>query len=212
MPHQQGLAPGSRHHPVYRRHHQRLVTRPLASDHIRVALLQRRDSMAMLSMLGRCSARSLYRRFHGPTGGVPYLQSRLADADNGESYVAWAGDACVGFGNIHVCGDTADIGLLVEDHWQRRGVGTALLNELVCHARNNDARLLRADVLAGEDRFVLQSLSRVGEMTTSLEFGVYTATVDMRTALRVPVRSARSAPSTNIPDRPVRRSVGDQPS
>ena len=209
---QQALAPLSHPDPANRRHHQPSITRPPAPDHIRVALLQQRDSMALLSMLGRCSARSLYRRFHGPTGGVPYLQSKLAEAANGESYVAWADDTCVGFGNIHVRGDTADIGLLVEDHWQRRGIGAALVNELVCHARNDGARFLRADVLADEDRFVLQSLSRMGEMRTSLDFGVYTATVDISTGLGAPVRSARSAPATNRQDRLVWRSNTDQPS
>ena len=111
-----------------------------------------------------------------------------------------------------MCGDTADIGLLVEDHWQRRGIGTALLNDLVCHARNKDARFLRADVLADEDRFVLRSLSRMGQMKTSLAFGVYTASVDMSTRSGVPGRSARPAPATNVQDRVVGQSNADQPS
>jgi len=212
MPYQQALVSGSRHVPANGRHRQPSITRPRESDGIRVSILERPDSLALLSMLGRCSAETLYRRFHRPTGGEQYLRSRLSEADDGESYIAWADDSCVGLGNIHVCGDTADIGLLVEDARQRQGVGTALLNDLVCHARNNQAQSLRADVLADDDRFVLEWLSRIGGMKASLAFGVYTVSVDVSTGPGVPRRSSWTGPPTNMPDRMVGRSNLDQSS
>ena len=78
-------------------------------------------------MLGRCSSMTLYHHFHGITDGVAYARHVLANADGHDSYLAWSEDRCVGVGSLHVGEDQAEIGVLVEDSWQRRGVGTALL-------------------------------------------------------------------------------------
>lgn len=113
----------------------------------RVAVLEHADSEALLGMLGRCSPTSLHRRFHGVTNGIFYAQQVLAAAGGRDSYVAWIGKKCVGLGNLHVCDDTSDVGVLVEDDWQRRGVGTALLIALVHRVRECGSHFLRADVL-----------------------------------------------------------------
>ena len=101
-------------------------------------------------MLGRCSSMTLYHRFHGITDGVAYARHVLANADGHDSYLAWSEDRCVGVGSLHVGEDQAEIGVLVEDSWQRRGVGTALLAALVGRARRCDLSSLRADVLGGK--------------------------------------------------------------
>ena len=117
------------------------------SDRIRIAVLDPGDSDALLAMLGRCSPMTLYHRFHGITDGVAYARHVLATADGHDSYLAWSDDRCVGVGSLHVGANQAEIGVLVEDGWQRRGVGTALLTMLVGRARQLDLSSLRADVL-----------------------------------------------------------------
>ena len=149
---------------------------------LRVTVLEGSDSVALLAMLGRCSPTTLYRRFHGVTNGVFYAQKALAAADCRDAYVAWIGKECVGLGNIHVCDDTADIGLLVEDDWQRRGVGTALLSALVRRIRERGFRFLRADVL-DENRFALRVLACLGPARTSLASGSYTTLIDLATGM-----------------------------
>jgi len=42
----------------------------------------------------------------------------------------------------------AEVGILVEDAWQRHGLGTRLLDELVAHARDTGLRVLEAQFLA----------------------------------------------------------------
>ena len=42
----------------------------------------------------------------------------------------------------------AELGLLVEDAWQRRGLGSLLLGGLAAHARAAGLRVLRAQLLA----------------------------------------------------------------
>ena len=150
------------------------------SDRIRIAVLDPGDSDALLAMLGRCSPMTLYHRFHGITDGVAYARHVLATADGHDSYLAWSDDRCVGVGSLHVGANQAEIGVLVEDGWQRRGVGTALLTMLVGRARQLDLSSLRADVL-GENSFTLPVLGRVGPTRTSLATGNYTVLVDLRT-------------------------------
>jgi GNAT superfamily N-acetyltransferase len=149
-----------------------------AIGQLRIAVLEPTHSAALLSLLGRCSPTALYRRFHGVTNGIFYAQQILAATEGRNSYVAWIGNECVGLGNLHVRDDTADIGVLVEDDWQRRGVGSALLLALVRRVRERGAHHLRADVLE-ENRFVLPLLARLGPAKTSVAAGSYTTLVDL---------------------------------
>jgi len=147
-------------------------------DRIRVTVLEPADSEALLAMVGRCSPTALYRRFHGITNGVSYAQQVLADTGCRDSFAAWSGEDCVGLGNLGVCDDTAEVGVLVEDGWHGRGVGTALAVALVGRARERRSHFLRADVLA-ENRFVLHVLARFGPTKISLDHGIYTTLVDL---------------------------------
>jgi GNAT superfamily N-acetyltransferase len=145
---------------------------------LRIAVLKPNDCRALLGLLARCSPTALYRRFHGVTNGIFYAEQIVAAAEGRDSYVAWIGEECVGLGNLHVRDDTADIGVLVEDDWQRRGVGTALLLALVSGVRERGLHFLRADVLE-ENRFVLPLLARLGPAKTSVAAGSYTTLVDL---------------------------------
>jgi GNAT superfamily N-acetyltransferase len=168
-------------------------------DRILVKVLEPADSEALLAMVGRCSPTALYRRFHGITDGVSYAQQVLADAGCRDSFAAWSGDDCVGLGNLHVCDDTAEIGVLVEDGWHRRGVGTALAVALVRRARERRSHFLRAEVLA-ENRFALPVLARFGPTRISLAHGSYTMLVDLAlgTAL-AQTSSLTTGPSEILP-------------
>ena len=171
--------------------------RPARSNRIRIGVLDPGDSDALLAMLGRCSPMTLYRRFHGITDGVAYAQHVLASADSHDSYLAWSDDRCVALGSLHVCEDQAEIGVLVEDTRQRRGVGAALLVALVVRSRQRGLSTLRADVL-GENSFALPVLGRLGPTTTSLATGSYTVLVDLGVgSASVPSPTERSESSPN---------------
>src|SRR5262249_19633849 len=89
------------------------------------------DTPAVLDMVGRCSAVSLFHRFHGPSDGLLYTRALLAGQSIDETLVAWHGDACVGLATLSRDRDGAShLGVLVEDAWQRRGVGRRLVSAL----------------------------------------------------------------------------------
>ncbi|HXL92289.1 MAG TPA: GNAT family N-acetyltransferase [Streptosporangiaceae bacterium] len=137
------------------------------------------DTEALLAMLGRCSRVSLFHRFHGFTDGVAYFAALLRDRPDDQTLLAWSGSTCVGVGTIGVdAAGLLDLGALVEDAWQRRGIGTRLITSLLDDARAKGVTTVRADVLA-EDEFILQALHRIGPLRVSVERGGFSIDIEL---------------------------------
>ena len=105
------------------------------------------DTAALVRMHARCSADSVYKRYATPLARIDdRFARRLLLAGNG-ALVAAVDDEVVGIASLSTCENAiAEVALLVEDGWQRRGLGTALLS--------GAARLARGQ---GADEVVLRS-------------------------------------------------------
>ena len=150
------------------------------------------DTEAVLAMLGRCSAASLYHRFHGFTDGVAYFTALLRDRPASQTLLAWSHSACVAVATLGV-GATGiiDLAVLVEDAWQRRGIGTRLMTSLLEAARAEGVTAVHADVLA-DDEFILRALRRIGPLRVSIESGSLSVDIDLS-------RQPQSAVTLRIP-------------
>ncbi|MGW0613893.1 GNAT family N-acetyltransferase [Streptomyces sp. NPDC002788] len=94
-----------------------------------------RDLEAARAMHERCSARTLSLRYHGPVGDADrYLNHLLSPRYGRTLAVQTASGRIVGLGHLLWDGDETEIALIVEDAWQRRGVGAELLARLVAMA------------------------------------------------------------------------------
>ena len=125
------------------------------------------DEAALRAMYRRCSPRSRYHRFHGrmrelpdrylteALAGDPVVHDAIVGEDQGGDIVTLASARSVAVAGV----PTAELGLLVEDSWQRRGVGTALLEELVDRACHRGVRAISAQILV-EDAWLLRMLAR----------------------------------------------------
>ena len=84
------------------------------------------------------SDESRFLRFHTGVSQVPTSWwPRLARVEPGrvDTVLAWVGERPVGHGQWHLTGTaTAELSLAVVDAWQRRGVGTALVDHLTATA------------------------------------------------------------------------------
>ncbi|MFJ2396855.1 GNAT family N-acetyltransferase [Streptomyces sp. NPDC087843] len=93
------------------------------------------DLEAAKAMHERCSSRTLTMRYHGPVGDADRYLNHLLNPRFGRTLaVRTPSGRMVGLGHLLWDGDETEIALLVEDDWQRRGIGGELLGRLVAMA------------------------------------------------------------------------------
>jgi GNAT superfamily N-acetyltransferase len=148
-------------------------TAPGAAALVSVRRAAEGDRQALVRMLARCSGETRYRRFHGPVKVFPerYLTEALAGSPVHFALVAsappeaaedGAGDDVVALASCRAVAEgVAELGLLVEDGWQRRGIGDRLLREMADFAARSGLRVLQAQLLA-EQSWITGMLRRYG--------------------------------------------------
>ncbi|MFI5965738.1 GNAT family N-acetyltransferase [Streptomyces asoensis] len=93
------------------------------------------DLAAAKAMHERCSPRTLGMRYHGPVGDADrYLRHLLSPRFGRTLAVQTPSGRVVGLGHLLWDGDETEVALLIEDQWQRRGIGAELLGRLVAMA------------------------------------------------------------------------------
>jgi GNAT superfamily N-acetyltransferase len=114
------------------------------------------DADAVSDLHSRCSAQTLFARYHAGVRTLPrrWLH-RLLQPPRGRTLLAVAGTSVIGMAQVIRTGDPAEaeISVLVEDSWQRQGVGTALLGRLGGLARAAGHARLVAWCLPSETGF-----------------------------------------------------------
>lgn len=137
------------------------------------------DVPGLLAMHDRCSDETRYHRWHGRTRRFPagYLAALLAGAPGQLAVSARVEGELVGVGSAaEVAPGRREIGILVEDAWQHRGVGRRLLAALVEACAAAGADHLYAEVLDA-DAGLVDVLRRLGPTVTRPSHGVLSATV-----------------------------------
>ncbi|MBV9024140.1 MAG: GNAT family N-acetyltransferase [Streptomycetaceae bacterium] len=112
-------------------HRRDVLTLPEGNEvSIRRATL--RDLPAARTMHDRCSRATLLSRYHGPVGDAEHYLRHLLNPRHGRTLaVETASGKLVALGHLLWNGDESEIALLVEDDWQRRGIGGELLHRLI---------------------------------------------------------------------------------
>jgi GNAT superfamily N-acetyltransferase len=143
------------------------------------------DRAALEAMFLRCTAHTVYQRFHGPVKALPatYLTEALAGVPEHLALVAVASSPdgggpeararVVGLASCRVTepGAAAELGLLVEDAWQGRGIGRDLLRRLVAYADCLKLPELQAQVLMEQD-WIIGMLRPYGRCSSVFRPGV----------------------------------------
>jgi GNAT superfamily N-acetyltransferase len=81
--------------------------------------------------------------------------------------------------------DEAEVAVTVVDSWQRRGLGTALLREMVQRAAEEGIRHFTAEILA-ENRPMLTLAHRLGHAETTYHGSTVSARIDLPAATEQP--------------------------
>jgi GNAT superfamily N-acetyltransferase len=131
----------------------------LFADRARVRPATPDDRDGLAAFVDRCSAETLYRRFHGAagTGLLRHELDRVAHPNR--AHRSWVAVSC--FGQIRGTATlawgrtgTVEAAFLVEDAWARRGVGRLLWAAVAAEARRAGLTTVLATVQADNDRAV----------------------------------------------------------
>ena len=165
-------------------------------DEVTVRLGGPEDLDAIVELTARCSPSTRYRRFlAGGDGPSPAQLRRLLDAGHGRVLVAErdddAGPQLVAVANLVWDGPEGELALLVEDGWQRRGIGTALLRRAVKIATGDGIVALHAHTHADNSPMIrtMRRLSR--PLRHEADGALVTITADLR--VDVPVAEPAAA-------------------
>jgi acetyl coenzyme A synthetase (ADP forming)-like protein len=147
---------------------------------LRVAHLDDRD--ALISMFSRCSQQTVRYRFLHLVKELPssLLDHLTAAPDSGNlALVVIQGmppdDRIVAVGAYSAAEerpDVAEVSFLVEDGWQKRGIGTILLDTLAEQARDQGIARFSADVMA-DNRLMISVFRKAGYgVSATTHYGV----------------------------------------
>jgi GNAT superfamily N-acetyltransferase len=152
-----------------------LLIRPATGD----------DVEGVRRMHACCSAASRQRRYLGgtqapadarlrrllePAGGLTLLAVHHDPRTGAEQIVAMA--------NLLAEGDLGEVAMLVEDGWQRRGIGTALLRRMLAYAERGGFAAVVAHIGA-DNVAMLRTLRRLGSGPTDRNGLMLTVTMPM---------------------------------
>jgi GNAT superfamily N-acetyltransferase len=121
------------------------------------------DVDQVVALHERCSADSIYRRYHAPLPRLSLrLAERLLEPPGGWSLVAARAGRVVG----HACagplsGTDLEVGLLVEDPEQHRGIGARMLREVAHEASRRGYQTLHC-LTQPDNQRILATAHRAG--------------------------------------------------
>ncbi|MDT0610965.1 GNAT family N-acetyltransferase [Streptomyces lancefieldiae] len=167
---------------------QDVLTLPEGSD-ITVRRADTRDVPAAKAMHERCSAQTLALRYHGPVKDADrYLNHLLSPRFGRTLAVQSASGRIVGLGHLMWDGDETEVALLVEDAWQRRGIGGELLGRLVAMAAETGCESVYAVTQASNTGMVAAMRGLGLPLDYQIEEGTLVITARLDAAARAAAR------------------------
>jgi GNAT superfamily N-acetyltransferase len=131
------------------------------------------DALTIASMWQRYTLATRTARFHAPVRNIPasYLQAVFADPSASVAAACQHCGAVVALASLILSAsqDSAELGVLVEDAWQRAGIGRRLVTHLIATAHVRGITALTALVLA-ENANVADQLRQIpGEFSLAFD-------------------------------------------
>ncbi|MEW5625736.1 GNAT family N-acetyltransferase [Streptomyces hydrogenans] len=167
---------------------QDVLTLPEGNE-ITVRRADQRDLTAARAMHDRCSSHTLSLRYHGPVGDADrYLDHLLSPRFGRTLAVQTASGRLVALGHLLWDGDETEVALLVEDDWQRRGIGSELLSRLVAMAEEAGCESVYAVTQASNTGMVAAMRALNLPLDYQIEEGTLVITARLESA---PLRSER---------------------
>lgn len=138
---------------------------------------RRTDAAAVLAMHHRCSTRTRRQRYLGGDTPPPHTVDRLVSRRHGHPLVVESpAGGVVALANLLWDGDVAELAVIVEDGWQRRGIGGELLHRLLTVARDGRTAAVYA-VTSASNQPMISLMRRLGARPAGIESGTVCLTI-----------------------------------
>lgn len=170
----------------------------------RIRLARPSDIALLQELYGRCSARTGYQRFHGPVRVLP--RGYVADCVDPENlrqlaYVAEVTEGgvrrLVGLGSAAAVPWTRgirELGVIVEDEWQRQGVGDALVRALYAESLHLGDETMLVEACTTANPWMPERLARRAAVTAMTRSGCdVSIETDIALTVQLRVRSDSAA-------------------
>ncbi len=171
-------------HPYPSQYEKELRLKDCQAVHLRP--IRPEDEPMIKEMFYSFSEKTVYLRYHGTLKSMPHNRLQVfcnVDYDTEMAIVACVGDAedvdIIGVARYmtDVAKESAELAFVVQDDWQRKGLGTILFNQLIEIGRSEGIHKFNADVLA-ENSGMLKIFHRSGMIVeTSTDEGVVRVTM-----------------------------------
>lgn len=166
-----------------------------------IRLLRPADAGRLLAMHQRLSADTIYNRYLSPrTPTMEELEQicRLNEVGGG-ALVVTAGSQIVGLAYyISPDGRSAEPAILIEDRFQRRGLGRKLFMQLVQHARERGISNMVA-LIYGTNHAVMQLIKGTGlPYQTSFSYGTREVQMQLAPLAHKKAERETAAPNRNL--------------
>ncbi|WP_238424001.1 oxidoreductase [Micromonospora parastrephiae] len=154
------------------------------------------DVGAVEQLHRNCSSRSRHQRYMGGSSPTPEKLRRLLDPSQGLTLLVSEdrsdhGQQIIAVANLIALGADAEVGLLVRDDWQRRGIGTGLLRRLLDYAQKSGRRAVVMHIQS-QNTPMLRTVARVGRRSEVKRDGSVAS-------LRIPLTAASNSGKGNKP-------------
>jgi GNAT superfamily N-acetyltransferase len=199
-------------------------------SHVRVRQGHRSDKELLQRGFQRLSPESRYRRFLAPTPELTEAMVRYLieiDHHDHEAIIALDGETGEGAGVVRYFRlterrDAAEFAVTVIDDWQRRGLGTLLLEVISARAREESITTFTALMLACNQE-MMGLLNSLGTVEIEMPIPAVGLSPALSKLLRIAARSDVEVPAAptemirahdaqpSSPDRPARRAARDSP-
>ncbi len=135
------------------------------------------DDQVLVEAFRHLSPETIYQRFFTNMSELtPAMARYLANAHyyNRMALVAESGSGMIGVARYERTSDpeVVELGLLVVDEWQNRGLGRILLRQILRTAESNGLYKFRADVLADNRRMLHLMATETETLSRKTEAGV----------------------------------------
>ncbi|MCK8678549.1 GNAT family N-acetyltransferase [Streptomyces lichenis] len=189
------------------------LTLPEGGGEITVRRVDQKDAVAARAMHDRCSDRTLAARYHGPVGDASRYLDHLLSPRFGRTLAVEAADVpggprrLVALGHLLWDGDETEVALLVEDDWQRRGVGSELLGRLVALAREARCESVYAVTQSSNTGMV----AAMRALDLPLDYQIEEGTLVITARLSTPPAADRRPPAEERPPHALRQPAAGGP-